>query len=794
MQAPSFTVFAQLYRFFTSRRKALFTATLMLIGLGAAASWNIGLREDIEAMLPDDTSDVARDFRLLQSAPFTRKIIITINGGADSTPALLTATADRLAKAIVSPDISNIATGPGELAGGGFLSWLSTVLPNLVSPQDMDRLADETGAVKVRRTLQESYERLLSPEGWVLKGSLQEDPLSFNRVVMEKMSYLNIIPQMRLIDGHFMSEDGNNTMLLADTSIAMTDSLGAGRLMEHLRTQAATVVPQEMKTSIICGHRYTIANADTIKRDLFIILTLASLAVLAIYVIFLRSLSAIYVFLVPMSVLIIASGFISLTTTNVFAVTLGFGGVLLGIADEFAMHVYFACRKGAADMATVIGEVSRPVLFGGMATLISFSVMLGSNLPGQRQLAIYTMTGIIASLLISLVVLPHLIKPAPGGGLPAVVKSERIIILPRKWVIGIWLILLTLAGWQSAKLRFNGDMRAVSLIPAELQAEEKDLVRVWGDMRGKAVIFAEGKDLDSALAVNDRLFKYLAAKLPAGQLVSIAPLLPSAATGSENRARWSAFWEKERVAALASALNKEGAALGFTANAFAPFFNRLTGVPGPMGVTELRSAGMGELLDAMIVTTAGSVKVMTLVPDTPEVITPLTSDLSKFDGVRLVSQSRFGDNISNAISHDFLFYMVLTSILVILLVVAVFRNPYKIMLALVPVVTGLISMLGIMGMLGIEFNLFNIVATILIIGLCVDYGIFMVCKITEGSDHAADRSVLVSGLTTLAGFGSLVLARHPAMHSIGVTVLLGIGCGIASALLVVPALYRRDTP
>jgi predicted RND superfamily exporter protein len=116
------------------------------------------------------------------------------------------------------------------------------------------------------------------------------------------------------------------------------------------------------------------------------------------------------------------------------------------------------------------------------------------------------------------------------------------------------------------------------------------------------------------------------------------------------------------------------------------------------------------------------------------------------------------------------------------------------MLALVPVVTGLLSMLGIMGMLGIEFNLFNIVATILIIGLCVDYGIFMVCKITEGSDHAADRAVLVSGLTTLAGFGSLVLARHPAMHSIGVTVLLGIGFGIASALLVVPALYRKETP
>jgi len=70
----------------------------------------------------------------------------------------------------------------------------------------------------------------------------------------------------------------------------------------------------------------------------------------------------------------------------------------------------------------------------------------------------------------------------------------------------------------------------------------------------------------------------------------------------------------------------------------------------------------------------------------------------------------------------------------------------------------------------------------------VDYGIFMVCKVSEGFDHATDRAVLVSGLTTLAGFGALALASHPAMHSIGVTVLLGIGSALPAALLVVPAL------
>ena len=43
---------------------------------------------------------------------------------------------------------------------------------------------------------------------------------------------------------------------------------------------------------------------------------------------------------------------------NVFAVTLGFGGVLLGIADEYAMLIYFSCRQGGKDLGTITGEVS----------------------------------------------------------------------------------------------------------------------------------------------------------------------------------------------------------------------------------------------------------------------------------------------------------------------------------------------------------------------------------------------------------------------------------------------------
>jgi predicted RND superfamily exporter protein len=185
------------------------------------------------------------------------------------------------------------------------------------------------------------------------------------------------------------------------------------------------------------------------------------------------------------------------------------------------------------------------------------------------------------------------------------------------------------------------------------------------------------------------------------------------------------------------------------------------------------------------------VKVLTLVPDLPEVAALMDRRAKNLSGVRFVSQNRFSQIISRAISEDFTKFIAKASVVVCLLLGLLFRNIKKALLALVPVISGLLMMFGVMGGLGIGFNLFNVVAAILIIGLGVDYGILVVCRISEGSNHATEKAVLVSGLTTLAGFGALVMARHPALHSIGVTVILGIGAAIPSALFVIPALYQR---
>ena len=788
---PAFTLFEKLYNFFSVRRTVLFSATVLIVALSFIASSRLHIQEDIVAMLPDDSSSVAQDFRLLQLAPFTRKLVITLKGGSTNDTATLIMVTDRLAEALKAGGIKNVMTGPTNLSGD-FFRWLGASLPNLTTEDDLVRLAAASSPKEVRNRLRTSYGQLLSPEGWALKGSVQTDPISFSVLALEKMRFLNMVPNMRLVQNHFVAADGRSALLVVDSAVSMTDSGGSRDLLERINKAISASVPAGMTATVVSGHRYTLVNADTIKQDLYVVLTLSVIAVLAIYLVFLRSMSAVFVFLVPTSILVIATGVIALYDANVFAVTLGFGGVLLGMVDEYAMLIYFSCRSGDKDPAVITAEVSRPVIFGAVATLISFGIMLLSSLPGQRQLAIYSMTGIVAALLISLIVLPHLIKPLPEIklSLKGISSAWRP---PRRVLIGAWLAVLALCSWQSTNVRFNGELGAVSMVTPELRLAEEDLVKTWGNMRGKALLFAEGTDLESALSLNDKLFALISGRISPGDLVSLAPLMPSEALQRSNRARWLSFWENGRAAQLEKELTKSGEAYGFSKDAFTPFLATLTTPPPAATVESLRAAGMGELVDSLIIRSTGVVRVLTMVPDTPQVVGALSEGIKSLPGVRLVSQSRFGDNVGRAIIHDFTRYLTLTSTLVLALLIVVFRSPSRVMLALVPVITGLVCMLGIMGMFGIEFNIFNIAATILVIGLCVDYGIFMVCRLTEGSDHTTNRAVLVSGLTTLAGLGALALARHPSMYSIGITVLLGIGTGIPAALLIIPALCGKDS-
>jgi predicted RND superfamily exporter protein len=94
-----------------------------------------------------------------------------------------------------------------------------------------------------------------------------------------------------------------------------------------------------------------------------------------------------------------------------------------------------------------------------------------------------------------------------------------------------------------------------------------------------------------------------------------------------------------------------------------------------------------------------------------------------------------------------------------------FRKLLCVVLSLVPVGVGFLWMLGVMGIFGIPFNPANIMTLPLVVGIGVTNGIHILNRFAEEQHpsilaKSTGKAVLVSGLTTIAGFGSLISAKH----------------------------------
>jgi len=128
-----------------------------------------------------------------------------------------------------------------------------------------------------------------------------------------------------------------------------------------------------------------------------------------------------------------------------------------------------------------------------------------------------------------------------------------------------------------------------------------------------------------------------------------------------------------------------------------------------------------------------------------------------------------------------------------LMVLIHFRKLKMLVLALLPVVIGTLWMAGFMGWAGIPFNPANIMTLPLVIGIGVTNGIHILNRFAEEADariftKSTGKAVLVSGLTTIAGFGSLILARHQGIQSLGYVMAAGTAACMVAGLTFLPAL------
>ncbi len=122
-----------------------------------------------------------------------------------------------------------------------------------------------------------------------------------------------------------------------------------------------------------------------------------------------------------------------------------------------------------------------------------------------------------------------------------------------------------------------------------------------------------------------------------------------------------------------------------------------------------------------------------------------------------------------------------------------FRSVWLCLFAMFPLALSMVQTFGLMGLLNIPLNPANLIALPLIVGLGVDYGVHIVHNFLEQPGPyrmtpATAIAVMVDAVTTIIGFGSLMIASHQGLQSLGRVLTIGITCCLITSLVLLPAL------
>ena len=138
----------------------------------------------------------------------------------------------------------------------------------------------------------------------------------------------------------------------------------------------------------------------------------------------------------------------------------------------------------------------------------------------------------------------------------------------------------------------------------------------------------------------------------------------------------------------------------------------------------------------------------------------------------------------------------LWALLVIAILIFIdFRGAYATLLTILPLLVGMAWMLGAMVVLRIDFNPANIMVLPLLVGIGVAYGIYVVQRYRESGEatfysKSTGRAVVLSALTTIVAFASLIIGAHRGIHSLGLVMTIGVIACLVAALALLPSLLE----
>ncbi len=355
--------------------------------------------------------------------------------------------------------------------------------------------------------------------------------------------------------------------------------------------------------------------------------------------------------------------------------------------------------------------------------------------------------------------------------------------------------------YYAVRVRIDTDARRLDGA-AQAHEQEQQFYKVWGNPSG-AVAIVQETSADAALTTLRHVNEFLADQASDGMIRRVYPvtsLLPDKAQAEDRNTAWRRFWSPERVAQVRQAIASAASKSGFRPEAFDAYLASLTDSPAIQTAQERISTSPVTLLPGLVQINPKSVAIATIIQTrtdlSPRMATSWASELRlRFPNVTIVSGNLLMfDAIDRARAEGE--SLVPWVILAILLPLGIyFRRIIVAAIAALSLIVGLVWMFGTAQAVFGGLNILSLVPVFFTLGVAVDYGIYAASDPAHhiGSKAAGGNrlsATMLCALTTILGTGSMMVATHPALRWIGLTLVAGVAGGYLASLLIVAPLIR----
>ena len=782
--------FLLIYDFVKNRRLPVFAAAIFLIAASGIGFFFDKFDGSVELMLPDDIN-IRRNIDFFRDSNFSDKIVISLGlNSKEKNRKDLFRAAEQLSASLNPPLFTKTITGfqGMDIMDGIFFS---DYIPRVITEEELSFIDSLINPDSISERLRGIYRQMLSPQSIFMSSMIYSDPLGLRLLLLDKLNTLKAFTEynVNMEDGHFISRDGRHTMVITQTPVRVTDASGSRELLTALNEKIARL-PDFISADIISAHLHTISNEKVIKHDIRLAVIIAAAGFLLLFLVVFRDIRAIYIFLIPSAAVLISISLSGIFMGRLSLWVIGLGTVIAGIAVDYGIHIYVAVRNNGRE-AHVINHIAKPVCMGALTTSGIFFALFFSRTPGYHQLAFLSVLSISLSLLSALFILPHLLstKGPSFNFTSAPEASHKGPNRYHKLIAVLWVFSVCVTFFMAFNVRFDSNIQQLDgSEPAVLQAEE-NFRKTWGDEGNRAFFVVPGKSYEEALEMNDRIYQDAVKAVGAENFSSLAVIWPSKKTRLKKLNRWKEFWRQGREEKLRRLIKEEGAGYRFSASAFSPFFDNLypdTSVNNGTGDDNIPLV----FKERFVREREDGVRILSFFPDEKKYVDALSELSGNYPGTFLVSRKLLSRSISASTSSEAKYLTVIASSFIVLLTFLFLKNLRRALVALVPVLTSVLWLMGFMYLSGITLNIANLFAGIVVMGLCIDYGIFMTYNYQHNLRKSAILSISISAVTTLIGAGVLLFTKHPALFSSGITLFMGVLAGYISAIFIIPSLMK----